>query len=67
MSNLLNKLIMKKHGVGTLQRDLSQAASVTLLHHLGGKIFELFLRNYYREKNPVEKTIQIFGRIFIYL
>ena len=59
LSNLSNKLIMKKHGVGTLQRDLSQTASVTLLHHLGGNNFQLFLRNYYRENNPVEKTIQI--------
>ena len=67
LSNLLNKLIMKKYGVGTLQRDLSQAASVTLLHHLGGNNFQLFLHNLYRENHPVEKTFQLFCRIFINL
>ena len=40
--------------MGTLQRDLSQAASVTLLHHLGGNNFQLFLCKRYRENHPVD-------------
>ena len=46
--------------MGTLQRNLSQAASVTLLHHLGGNNFQLFLRNLYRENHPVEKCFNFF-------